>query len=279
MANRSAVHRTLEDAHNSLIVEGNRIGFVLQDVARDGNCLYSSLKQHPDLTLYATSTAQLRRNVVEILKRTPNADANFIANNEGYGTPHGGGYATWNDYLNAIEVTFLHQTNVSPRACEPIALVHLRCRSCRLERVGETDCRLTASRTVWAGRFVSCAVGAAISPISLSFHSLALPSPCFTPHYPDVGFLLSPSLALLSPYFTPHYPDVGFLPLISYFPLLPHYQTALQLLKFSLRAVIIPDCVQCGAYSMLQTCHLYLLTHHGNPPGLGFWNHYRPRIT
>ena len=99
-----AAHETLNDAHDSLIAEGNRLGFVLQDVARDGNCLYKAVQTHPTLSLYTTSPSELRRQVVRNLQLLPDAQASFILNHEGCGTPRGAGYATWHDYLRAIQV-------------------------------------------------------------------------------------------------------------------------------------------------------------------------------
>jgi hypothetical protein len=103
-----AVHETLDDAHISLIAEGNRLGFVLRDVARDGNCLYKAVQTHPSLTPCATTSSELRRQVVWNLKLLPDAKASFVPNHEGYGTPRGAGYATWHDYLHAIEVPPFH---------------------------------------------------------------------------------------------------------------------------------------------------------------------------
>ena len=98
------MHETLDGAHVSLIAEGNRLGFVLRDVARDGNCLYKAVQTHPSLTPYATTSSELRRQVVCNLKLLPDAKASFVPNHEGRGTPRGAGHATWHDYLHAIQV-------------------------------------------------------------------------------------------------------------------------------------------------------------------------------
>ena len=100
----NAVSAGLDEALRSLSREGRRLGFVLIDVPRDGQCLYSAVLIHHSVTSPAASISELRLGVYNMLQNLPAARSGFVPNNGNYGTPGGVGYPTWNDYASAVKV-------------------------------------------------------------------------------------------------------------------------------------------------------------------------------